>query len=204
MARSSSCSARGIHLEDKARSVRQAFASERLQNSWKLLSCTNDGDRAAALGGIVRLLAKEGLTLDDVLETLLRMPMPPEPALPEQISINFTTAAPVHSELHNSTTRPDHPLDPVKKTLSGRHIPAQIGGRVSLQSERKTRGGPEITVSVIATDVRYEPLKAKDEAVIAVLRQAAEKRMLTQIVVKTVKDGRRTPMIVEAGVGIGF
>lgn len=190
-------------MEDIARSVRNAFASERLQNSWRLLSSPERSDREAALGGIERLLARHDLTMEHILHAILEMPADPYPKVGEQISMNLQSPI-VEQEFPVHVSRTSETCETPLKVLSGKSIPHQIGGRVSLKSEKVTRRGEEIVVAIVGSDVRYEPLKAKDEAVITILRQAAEKRMLTQIQVNTVRDNRRIPVIVRAGMGIGF
>ena len=190
-------------MEDIARSVRSAFASERLQSSWKLLCSPERSDREAALGGIERLLARNGLTMDHVLQAIMALPLDHSQHVGEQISMELQPPR-KQPEFEVHTARPTAVCDTPQKVLAGRSIPQNIGGRVSLKSEKTTCRGNEITVSVTAGSVCYEPLKAKDERVINVLRQAAENRVLTQLIVEPVKDGRRVPLIIQAGVGIGF
>ena len=192
-------------MEDTVRSVRRAFASERLQNSWKLLTATAVHDREAALGGVERLLAKNGLTMDEVLVAILSLPDPGPPAGPVSTPTDLfpETIKPASVREENFSAARAACPDSLPK-ISGKSIPHHIGGRICLQSERTVKGNPEITVSVTGSDTRYEPLKARDERVISILRQAAEKKILTQLTVQPVKTSRQIPLIVSAGMGIDF
>ena len=139
--------------------------------------------------------------MDHILQAIMALPL--DNPLGEQISMELQPPR-KQPEFEVQTTRPAPVCDAPQRVLAGRNIPQNIGGRVSLKSEKTTRRGNEITVAVTAGSVRYEPLKAKDERVISVLRQAAENRVLAQLIVEPVKDGRRVPLIIQAGVGIGF
>jgi hypothetical protein len=184
--------------KDVTASVRRAFAAKRLQSAWSMLGSSQVGDRSAAIEGVARLLETEGLTLDDVLTTILSVPIGPY----RRGGANATA----HDDLFTHAARRDGtpPAPSAMRVVSGRNIPERIGGRVVLLDDRNTRKGPELVVAIVGFDVRYDPLAARCELAIAALRMAAEKGGLTQIVVTPPASARQMPLVEKVGMGIVF
>jgi len=176
--------------------VRRAFATERLQSAWRMLQASEIGDKSAAIEGVSRLLEARGLNLDDVLTSILSLPLEPENDPVRSDSIQETIYAP------RPASSPSAPTE--LRTVSGRDVPERIAGRVHLLAERKTRTGPELKVSVVAFDVQYSPLAAKSEAAIAALKAAAYDGGLTQIIVKVPASSRQIAVVERVALGIAI
>lgn len=181
--------------KDVTASVRRAFAAKRLQSAWAMLGSSQPGDRSAAIEGVARILEAEGLNLNDIMTTVLSVPIGP---YRRNASVPATDDLFTHADRRDGVAPAAAPM----RVVSGRNIPERIGGRVVVLDERSTRKGPELVVAIVGFDVRYDPLCARCDRAIAALRAAAQRGGLTQVSVIPPVTARQMPTIQAVGFGI--
>jgi hypothetical protein len=180
--------------KDIASSVRRAFGAKRLQSAWALLGSPQDGERAAAMEGVSRILEAEGLSLGDVLTALLTIPASP-----------YRKSARAQAEdLFSHADRREGVVSEKVVTISGRDVPARINGRIEILDDRVTKKGAELVVAVLAFDTRYDPLVARSEMAMAALKIAAMRGSLCQVLVEPATKARQMPVIEKLSMGIAF
>lgn len=180
--------------KDVASSVRRAFGAKRLQSAWALLASPLDGERAAAMEGVSRLLEAEGLDLGDVLTALLTLPTAPYRKASRKRD----------DDLFAHADRRDGVVSQTMVIISGRDIPARINGRIEILDDRMTKKGAELVVAVLGFDMRYDPLVARSDMAIAALKAAAMRGSLCQLLVEPATKARQMPTIEKLAMGIGF
>lgn len=164
------------------------ISSNKFKAAWSRLDAAEHGDRMAAFEGIRRLLAAQGLTLDQLLECAVRgaaakLEQPTSPELQGQTASaqgkpNFEQTFAGFGDIfaRMRATRQSNPTFRAaprpKRILQGGEIPNTIVGTVTIDEIRPTSYGRMAVISVEDASQIFSPIVAFDSDLISKLQEA--------------------------------
>jgi hypothetical protein len=144
--------------------VRAAFSTNRIQTAWNMACSAQPGDRQAGIEGVVRMLAKDGLKLEDLMTAILAIPAAPEPRKASAMETAFGGFGDIFAEMTakaKERVRTDtqyRPFQQPTRHLSGADIQSTIHGVVTIEDERPTRNGRMLVITVKNANDTMGPL----------------------------------------------
>lgn len=166
---------------DVPAAMREAFADRRVAAAWNMFSVSDGPNQAAALGGLVRLLEKRGLTLSDVA-IAVTTPMIIEKRGAASFADVVDGMGSAFDEVRARARRAadaatvHRPMD--RRHVQGRDIPETITGVVRISATEPNRTGMVTTFHVDSVEsgrtTTYGPITAISESIRSSLSRAAD------------------------------
>jgi len=142
--------------------VRAVFETNRMKTAWSMASSATSDSRLAAIEGVCRILAKEGLTLEDVMTAVLAL-KPAAPAAPSMADafggfgdIFGAMNARRQAEAAPAAAPRNRAAERIRR--EGSEIPATIHGTIRILDEREISRGRMLVFEVTDSNYRYGPI----------------------------------------------
>lgn len=178
------------------------LSSDRFRASWSRLDASEHPDRMAALEGVRRILAKEGVSLQTVLEHAIagalaaeKKPATSGSAFADIFDGMFSDAFGPRPTAASAPAQPAAPRPARKRIVQDKDVPAHIVGIVRIHEIRPTRTGRMAVVGIEDGGSIYDPLVAFDDATIEMLESAALHKAAVRATIAPPQKDRQNPRI---------